>query len=136
MRQAGIMLIIKDGLILGVSRRYDSTKFGIVGGKANPNETPAEAAIRETFEETGVRVKTCVPIYKSVEKSDRPDGEDFYSYTFYATEWTGTPTKSEEGFVKWITSKELTTTGAFNDYNKAMLNAFKEMFPEVNIKGE
>lgn len=136
MRQAGVMLIIKDGLILGVSRRYDSTKFGLPGGKVEVGETPAEAAIRETWEETGIRVKTCVPIYKRTEPASEPRGEPFYAYAFYASDWTGDPTRSEEGAVKWITANTLTTMGAFNSYNRDTLDSFKDMFPEVYIQGE
>jgi 8-oxo-dGTP pyrophosphatase MutT (NUDIX family) len=57
------MLIVKDGLILSVSRRDDKTKFCFLGGKCEPNETTGMAAIRETFEETGINVTDCVHIY-------------------------------------------------------------------------
>ena len=131
------MLIIKDGLILAISRRNDKTKFGLLGGKVEAHEAPEEAAIRETFEEAGITVKSCVQIYQRVELGDGPDGVDFHSTTFYATSWEGEPTGSEEGEVKWLTVAELTTTkAAFGDYNTNMLIKFKQMFPEVHLYGE
>ena len=44
-KEAGVMLIVEDGLILGISRRHDKTKFGFLGGKVNPGETVKLAAI-------------------------------------------------------------------------------------------
>jgi len=136
MREAAVMLIVnKDGLLLGVSRRHDSTKFGLPGGKLEAHETPAEAGIRETVEETGIKVKSCVEIYKRVEPKGSPDGFDFHTTCFYATEWEGTPTDSDEGKVMWLKSEDLTgDTGAFAEYNRNTLEIFKRMFPEVNVQ--
>lgn len=127
MREAAVMLIIKDGKILAVSRRHDKTKFGLPGGKLEPGETPSAAAIRECFEETDVLVKKCVFIYRRDEMRERPEGEDFHTYCFYALEWEGEPKNSEEGEVAWLTEDELTNTkGAFADYNRQTLKKLRE----------
>ena len=142
MKQAGVMLIIKDGLILAVSRRYDKTIFGLPGGKFNPeppdsDKDTKDTAIRETEEETSVVVKDCVFLYERVELGGGPNPVDFYSRCYYATAWEGTPQNSEEGEVKWLTAEELTSTkAAFGDYNRKTLNVFKTMFPDVYIQGE
>jgi 8-oxo-dGTP pyrophosphatase MutT (NUDIX family) len=139
MKQAGVMLIVKDGLILAISRRHNKEIFGLPGGKFDEgvDHNSMDTAIRETLEETGVQVSKCVQVYQRVELGDGPNGVDFYSTTYYAMEWEGDPTNSEEGEVKWLTAEELTSTkAAFGDYNRKMLNNFKEMFPEVKILGE
>lgn len=137
MREAAVMLVVMDGLILAVSRRNELDRFGLAGGKLELMETPAEAAIRETYEETGIRVKTCSQIYMREEPPSHPGGEPFFAYAFYATSWEGSPCQSDEGVVKWITAEELTSTkGAFPEYNRATLNAMKILFPNVYIKGE
>lgn len=123
MLQAAIMLVIKDGLILGVSRRNDPTKFGLPGGKCNPLEAPFDAAIRECLEETSITVSHAIFLYERSE-------EGFHADCFYATKWTGEPVKSEEGEVKWITRKEI-IDGAFGEYNKQMLEAFKKRYPYI-----
>lgn len=136
MREAAVMLVLnEDGLILGVSRRYDQTKFGLPGGKLETNETPMEAAIRETFEETGIKVNSCVEIYKRTEPAGTPDGFPFYTYCFYATDWDGEAVASDEGIVEWLTSSKLINleTAAFSEYNKNTLNKFKELFPKVKV---
>lgn len=134
MRNAAVMLVIKDNKILGVSRRYDSTKFGLPGGKVEDGEIPLHAAIRETFEETGVKVISCTHIFTRDEMRDRPEGEDFHTYCYYAISWQGEPQKSEEGEVAWLTEEELTgAKGAFADYNRQTLAAFRKYFPDNTL---
>lgn len=133
------MLVVKDGLILAISRRHNKNIFGLPGGKYDEgvDHNSMDTAIRETLEETGVQVKHCVQVYQRVELGDGPQGVDFYSTTYYATEWEGEPHTSEEGEVKWLTAEELTSThAAFGDYNRNMLDSFKRMFPNVNVIGE
>lgn len=140
MKEAGVMLIIKDGLILGITRRSDRTKYGLPGGKFDPSEgdqTAMDTAIRETREETGINVKKAVKIYQRVELGDGPTGEDFYSTCYYAEEWEGEPQDSEEGSVKWLTPEEVTASkAAFGDYNRKTLDVFISMFPNVHLQGE
>lgn len=134
MREAAVMLIINnEGKILGVSRKNDPTKFGLAGGKLEPDEMPHHAAFRETLEETTINVKMCAEFFKREEPT--LSGEVFYTYCFYAINWEGSPIDSEEGVVKWLTTEELTVThGAFPDYNKAMLAAFKLKYPNILVK--
>ena len=132
MRNAAVMLVVKDGRILAVSRRHDKTKFGFPGGKAETNETVKEAAIRECFEETGIKVSKCDFIYRRDEPKDKPEGEDFHCYCFYAKEWEGEPHDSEEGAVEWLTEEDLTgDKGAFPDYNSRTLITFKTLYPNI-----
>jgi 8-oxo-dGTP pyrophosphatase MutT (NUDIX family) len=68
MKEAGVMLIIKDGLILGISRRHNKAIFGLPDGKFDPEEgdqTTKDTAIRETHEETGILVKDCTLSFMS-----------------------------------------------------------------------
>lgn len=135
-REASVMLILnKDGLILGVSRRDDSSKFGLPGGKLEVHETPMEAGIRETVEETGIKVNSCVEIYKRLEPAGSPNGFPFYTYCFYATDWEGEEKDSEEGIVKWLTVGDLIgNSGAFPEYNLLTLKAFKNLYPKINLR--
>jgi len=82
MRQASVMIVVKDGLVLAVSRRYDLTKFGLPGGKVEPGESLEDAAIRETFEETGIIVKSCKKVYMREEPPSHPGGTVFCTRLF------------------------------------------------------
>lgn len=139
MKQAGVMLVVKDGLILAISRRHNKNIFGLPGGKFDEgvDHSSMDTAIRETLEETSVKVNKCVQVFQRVELGDGANAVDFYSTTYYATDWEGEPQTSEEGEVKWLTAEELTAThAAFGDYNRNMLNSFKRMFPDVDLVGE
>ena len=50
---AQVVLINKEGLILGVSRKTNHCDFGLPGGKMDPEDggNPIVTAIRETREE-------------------------------------------------------------------------------------
>lgn len=134
-RQAGVMILIRNGLILGITRRHDKTVYGLPGGKFDAEAgdyTTIDTAIRETLEEVKVVVKSCVKIYQRVELGDGANKVDFYSTCYYATHWEGEPQPSEEGDIAWLTAAELTSTkAAFGSYNTKALEVFREMFPNV-----
>ena len=52
---AACILIPVDGLYLAVSRKNNTTKWGLPGGKREAGERLIDCAIRETFEETGLK---------------------------------------------------------------------------------
>lgn len=133
MREAAVMIVINDnGEVLAVSRRYDKTKFGLPGGKKEDNETIAAAGVRETLEETGIKVLDCVYLYRREEAPDKPGGEWFYTSCFLAVSWEGTPTNSNEGEVKWLTVKDLTDKdSAFPDYNLTTFAKLQELYPAI-----
>ena len=138
MREASAMVIVQGGLFLGVSRRDNPTKFGFPAGKVEPNETIKEAAIRETFEETGIIVHECQEIYAREEPPSHPGGEPFLAHAFYAIAWEGIPRQSEEGVVKWVLYEDLVSkvTGAFPKYNWDTINALVLLYPNIYFKGE
>lgn len=125
MRTAAVMMVMDDQKkILSVSRRTDTTRFGLPGGKSEPGEDPMQTAIRETYEETGIAVQSCFYLTSRVEYG--PDQQDFYTHCYYAVAWSGTPESKEEGRVAWLTEAELTgTKGAFAEYNRHALEKLR-----------
>jgi 8-oxo-dGTP diphosphatase len=137
MKQAVVALIIKDGKILSISRRKDPDKFGLIGGKVDAGETIEQALYREVCEEAGIIVNEVCLVYQTMALKEYPDGEDFYCYCYYVMDWSGKLTASDEGRLEWLTTEEITgSKAAFGEYNRNTLNAFKELFPSVELIGE
>jgi ADP-ribose pyrophosphatase YjhB (NUDIX family) len=110
------LVISPQGLVLSVSRKDNPTDFGLPGGKREGNETPKQTAIRETFEETRVKLfpEYLVPIYAGM-------GRKFYCATYLATKYDDSELgSSEEGVVKWLDYAEV-LPGTFRDYNSRLL---------------
>lgn len=133
--EAGAMLIIKDGLILGISRKDNESIFGLPGGKKDATDSNTmETAKREVKEETSIIVNKCVWIYERTVPAIDPEGLDFFARCYYAIDWSGDPQTSEEGIVEWLTYDELVSSkAAFPEYNKATLDVFKWIYPDVYI---
>jgi ADP-ribose pyrophosphatase YjhB (NUDIX family) len=57
--------VIRDGKILMVQHINESRIYWTLpGGGVEPGETPAQAAVRETLEESGVAVKILRPLFE------------------------------------------------------------------------
>jgi 8-oxo-dGTP pyrophosphatase MutT (NUDIX family) len=50
------VFVVRGEEILTLHEAFGSRWWGLPGGHANPGEAPAEAAVRETFEEAGLRI--------------------------------------------------------------------------------
>lgn len=81
-KQAAVVLLIDDNDSVLVVNRPKQNKFGLPGGKVEPGETPIDAAVRETYEETGIDLDpfNLVPIYGAIEYGD--DGNHYYTTCF------------------------------------------------------
>ena len=136
MKEAAVVIIVKDGLVLGISRRNNPNKFGLIGGKVSKGETAMEAAVRETEEETGLMIGNVFYVYSRMEPRGSPDGEDFYSHCFFTTEFVGELRESDEGHLRWMTPAELSEgeLAAFGDYNSNAFRYLKDMYPELYKK--
>jgi 8-oxo-dGTP pyrophosphatase MutT (NUDIX family) len=125
LKQAAVMLIVReDGMILGVTRKNDHTKFGLPGGHVEPNEDPKDAAIRETFEETGIRVYECEYMYDTVVPGLHRPKTDFHTHYFKALSWSGDIVVSEEGLADWVTADDI-VNGCYSYSNTAALKFAK-----------
>lgn len=132
MREAGVVILIRDGKILAVERKEDRTKFGIPGGKRELGETPEEGAVREVLEETGLVVKSMVHVFEREEPIRVKGGEPFFTRCWYATAWEGEPRASDEGELAWLTLDEITRTrSGYPEYNTQVFEALEKTHPQA-----
>jgi 8-oxo-dGTP diphosphatase len=104
----GTLLFLLDDdrvLLIRKKRGHGAGKINGPGGKIDPGETPLEAALRETHEETGVRVRgaSLAAEFRFLELSDL----QWYGYVFLAREWEGTPVETAEALPFWCAVDEL-----------------------------
>ena len=76
-----------------------------VGGKIEEGESPEDCVLRETFEETGLRLTQYRYRGLVTFVSDRYPTE--YMHLFTANGWTGTPHECDEGELAWIKKADL-----------------------------
>jgi mutator protein MutT len=109
---SGVLALNDDGQIL-LQRRRDTGHWALPMGKMELGETPSECAIRETEEETGIRVTVVglVGIYSDpahiVAYTDGEVRQEF-EITFLARRISGTPRENDEASeVRWVSPLEL-----------------------------
>lgn len=116
---AQVVLINPDGFVLGVSRKDNHNDFGLIGGKKEDiDETPEDTAIRETKEETGLRISNLRLIF-AIHK----DG--YMGYTYLA-DYEGEINHNEPHVVAWVPFERL-VKGSFGKYNKLVAESLNDM---------
>lgn len=104
------VVVLKDGLVLGVSRKTNLNDFGLIGGSLESfDKTPEDGAIRECKEETGLDITNLRLIYAKVHTDGR------IGYTYLA-DYSGNIEYDEPHVVKWTNFSEL-IKGSFGYWN-------------------
>jgi 8-oxo-dGTP pyrophosphatase MutT (NUDIX family) len=116
---AQVVLINPEGLILGVSRKDNHNDFGLIGGKMEEHDkSPEDTAIRETLEETGLKISNLRLVFV-IHKNG------FMGYTYLA-DYEGEINHNEPHVVIWCKS-EVLTKGSFGRYNELVLESLTDM---------
>lgn len=111
MKLATLCYVRSDGktlMIHRVKKRNDmhEGKWNGLGGKLEPGESPEECAVREVYEESGLRIKK--PVLRGFLTFPHfSNDEDWYVFVFVAHEFDGSLIESEEGVLEWVADQDL-----------------------------
>ena len=105
MKNTSLCYIEQNGRYLmlhRIKKEHDENrdKWIGIGGKFEPGESPEDCVLRETLEETGLRLTNYRYCGIITFVSDRWETE--YMHLFHATGFTGTPRECDEGQLEWI----------------------------------
>lgn len=117
MKQATLFLLVKDGatreVLLGMKKRgFGAGRFNGFGGKVEPGETVAAAAIRELQEESGIVVapehaKKVAELAFTFPHVPKEKNWDQVVHVFVANQWQGEPKESDEMTPQWFSEGQI-----------------------------
>jgi 8-oxo-dGTP pyrophosphatase MutT (NUDIX family) len=106
-------LVVHDpsrGVLLIWRHRFTTDTWGweVPAGRVDPGETPAEAAIRETLEETGWLPSPPRPV-GSFHPTNGSSDHRFHVFAGASAELVGAPDPTETARVAWLAPEEVRT---------------------------
>ncbi len=99
--RATLLFVIREGEILLIRKKrgLGAGKINGPGGRLEPGETPAQAAVRETREE--LCIAAAAPSLRGELHFQFVDGYSLLCSVFTSGEFTGTPTETDEATPLW-----------------------------------
>ncbi len=108
LKKAATLCVLKHGNQFLLLKRLKVPNQGMytpVGGKLEPYENPLQAAIRETFEETGIKVDTMK--FCGLLTESAPTKYNWINYVYLAEIDFVEPPECNEGTLAWIPFEEV-----------------------------
>lgn len=129
---AGCIIMNADGEVLMIHRKTDRrTHWEIPGGKVEPHETAASAAVRELREELGIEV--CV--VRQLGARDFPEDDRLITHTWFLAEIVaGEPRIQESFFDKWGFLPPVTLTRRYDELSLGAKNFLEAIaYGEIDL---
>lgn len=145
---ARLLLARDDGTLLVVNRPRRPEVLCLPGGKVEPGEILVAAAVRETWEETGVQVPegALTALFTGRVANDQAHDQDVYEVTTFMAAWDdawGTPREVETGLrPQWVEADAFLAACMRPAYDGAVIQAWRQTpsmdqgrDPEVRPRG-
>ena len=134
-KTAGVLVFLDNNVLLvrhGKKAGHLNDTYGVPAGRLEQAESTIEAAVRELFEETGLKTKTEYLIKVPVEYTasiERKDGsiKNYNQDTFLCNNWSGELKANDETTPEWIAPERL-------DELKLLPNVKKMVFDALKLK--
>ncbi len=138
MRNTTLCHIEKNGCYLMLHRvkkenDLNRDKWVGIGGKFEDKESPEEANLRETLEETGLTLKNAE--YRGIVTFVSDKWETDYMHIFYADQFEGTVKECDEGELCWVNKKDIFSLPIWEG-DKIFLRLLDEKTPFFSLKLE
>lgn len=138
MRNTTLCHIEKNGRYLMLHRvkkenDLNRDKWVGIGGKFEDKESPEEANLRETLEETGLTLKNAE--YRGIVTFVSDKWETEYMHIFYADKFEGTVKECDEGELCWVNKKDIFSLPIWEGDN-IFLRLLDEKTPFFSLKLE
>ena len=138
MRNTTLCHIEKNGRYLMLHRvkkenDLNRDKWVGIGGKFEDKESPEEANLRETLEETGLTLKNAE--YRGIVTFVSDKWETEYMHIFYADKFEGTVKECDEGELCWVNKKDIFSLPIWEG-DKIFLRLLDEKAPFFSLKLE
>lgn len=138
MRNTTLCHIEKNGCYLMLHRvkkenDRNRDKWVGIGGKFEDKESPEEANLRETLEETGLTLKNAE--YRGIVTFVSDKWETEYMHIFYADKFEGTVKECDEGELCWVNKKDIFSLPIWEG-DKIFLRLLDEKTPFFSLKLE
>jgi 8-oxo-dGTP diphosphatase len=92
--------LVRDGCVLTV-RKEGTERFMLVGGKLEPGESAREAALRETYEEVGLRVGSARLLGEFLSEAANEPDHTLHSTVFWVESDAEPVASAEIAEVRW-----------------------------------
>ena len=132
-KTAGVV-IFKDNLVLLVSHtkkaKHKTGVYGIPAGRLDPGENEIETAIRETYDETCLKVKKEIllplpNLYKAVIERKNEPTRLFSLQAYLCLSYEGDPKNTEENIPKWVKVDNLDKYNLLPNIKQVILDALE-----------
>ena len=130
-------VIVHDGRVLLVRNLHGATRgrYLLPAGRVEPNELPDQAAVREAFEETNLRVTIAGLLGVRLWVMD--DGEHNYFFMFLAELRSPAgdlrPNLAEIDDARWFSPEDMAALGAHETWSGAIAIAHKALQLEPSV---